>query len=261
LVVVINMASIGVPIPASFTANGNMTVEVYPEESFVWSAADFEAINGSMSASVFNNAFVLTEEADGSSVVELKVAMATDAAKVAAFKNAIASSLAGAAKAGDAQTLKAFLEAYAVGELQDDLASNGIPDPIEADAVKSTDLYRFTAALDCSDGAAALWTAMTDASAAARNIIVRQFPRTRFEAPLAEGAAPVMPGMAGDTVTFRFNISQSYDKVVLADGAATLVEGSSVKESGSNYLPNGLAISPVKTVNQRSVNLKITLMA
>lgn len=243
------MSNIAVPMSASFTANGQMTVEALPEESFSWASANFNAVDGAMTAAVFNAAFTVTEENPDSETASLTVAMNESGAE--AFKNAIAQSLATCTD-GNGQTLKAFLEDFAVDELAASLASNGIPDPIEADKVKSTELDRFDAANDCSAGAAELWTAMSAESAqAGRDIIIRQFPRSRFS---PETGAAAMPALAGDSVTFRFNISQKYDKVIVAEGAAT------GQGTVSSY-PSDVTLTGAnrKDVTSQTVNLKVIL--
>jgi hypothetical protein len=261
------MVNIGIPIAGSIDASGTATLETLPTESFTWTGADV-TIAGEMSANTFKNAFVLSEETDNG-VAELTVAMALDGSGI--FMAALKALLDGGAKYVDAaggdpagfskaamvegsSTLQAYLESYAQAQIDADLASNGIPANVEAEHVINLALSHFGD--DASAGVVALWNAMNAANKSANmNIIARQIPRSRY----GEEFASDLKVMAGDVITFRFNVTQQYkvsQKEADATGAGVLAELGTPAEP---IYPGVNGAYGAYFVNSRAVDLKITL--
>jgi hypothetical protein len=235
----INMsATVGIPIAADFNVDGQVSVEALPHESFVWTGAHFTVANATMDASVFNAAFDLSE---GIADASASLIVTMDPSGALAFRNALTSSLFGGVDAAN-KSLKVFLEEYAKAELDTHLADNNIPDAIEAEEVTDISLNNFL--VDCSQGALNMWTNLVAAATttpAKLNIIARQFPRARFQT--AGEASLAMPGIAGDKITFRFNINQTYTSLNITEGLPTGVDGATVGDYPTNQSGTGYGVS------------------
>lgn len=246
------MANVGIPVSADFTASGAFNVEALPQESFTWLGAHYTVDNAEMDASVFNAAFDLSEN-EVDAIATLNVAMTAGGQND--FRLALRNALLngdGADASDNKMTLKLFLEGYAKAELDTHLATNGIPDAIEAEEVTAITLNDMEE--DCSQGALNMWTNMNAVNnSASLNIIARQFPRERFQA--AGESSLAMPGQAGDKITFRFGISQSYDALNITQGAATGVQTTSVTSADYPASQTGKSYG----ISARSIDVVVTL--
>lgn len=235
-------ASIGVPISAHFNSAGTAVVEVISPESFVWTGAD-KTINHTMSAATFNDAFVLSEDPANDAAADLAVSMSSDVSKQAAFREALKVALVNGE--GD---LQAWLEGFAQAELDESLANNGIPAAVEGEVVTSISITDF--AEDASGGAATMWNNMAAANESDYlNIIARQIPRNRFP----ETFDGKMYAATGDTVTFRFNIDQTYG---ISTAATAPLTGAGVAGAADGLSTNaGTNVG----ITSRAIDLVLTL--
>jgi hypothetical protein len=206
--------AITVPTTGSISVAGTATLDTVNDHSFSFANAADVTFNGSIAAATLKGAFVVS----GSSTSDQNFAV-TRAANTSALASALSSAIQGAISAADgysnANNASPFnpknLQNYLLNLAQHDMDTALETDNIAASlsavqmgAVALTDL-----ADACDSGASDLVDAISDAHAAT---IALQYDNARWE---PQGTADStlsteIPFLSGDTVTFRFYISQTY---------------------------------------------------
>lgn len=251
------MASIGIPIAGSFETAGTAGLETLPQEVFEWTGAN-AIFAGSMTVDEFKNAFLLSEPAQDASA---SVNVSMDASGAADFMAALLNAMDGAAKyvSGDdsamvagSSTLQEYLQSRAQSDLTADISENGIAGNIEAEALTDALLTDF--AEDASGGINQLWDDMVAQNNAPKlNIIARQLSASRYLTEVGETFSDRLPVLAGDEITFRFVISQTYEVSALrasATGEATGAVTYPITAPTVTYGVGALAIDLKLTLTQ-----------
>lgn len=269
------VALVGIPISGSITADGTAALQTIPQESFVWSGANAK-FACTMDVDKFIAAFTLSQvevdacgelvvsmDADGKDDFKAELLRALDVdGKLMVTTDPVVDLLvfskyltAGA----NGSKVQEYLESWAQAELDADLSGNGIAAELEAEHVAALALTEF--GVDASAGVAQLWVDMNAANATPNmNIIARQFSHARYmEQPTAnsEGEYSVasrLPAKAGDIITFRFNIDQTYT-VSQYEQAATGAAAGAIASTLGAYPGFGTGYG----VAVRAVDLVLTL--
>lgn len=214
------MVAIVVPTAGAISVNATATLETNKAQSFAFTNGADMTFNGSLGLSAIKNAFTVT----GSSTSAENFAV-TKSSNSGALATALASAIRAAVSTGAGHAnpnnynlapigsvLSAYLLNVGQWEMDQDLNSDSIADSLAAAQMKSLVLTDLVSA--CSDGASGLVSAISDAQA---GTIALQYNNARWltETNGDSAVSPKIPFNAGDTVLFRFYISQTY--VVTAD--------------------------------------------
>jgi hypothetical protein len=250
-------ATITMPFSASFNTAGAGTLETVEKQTFQWMEDASLNVAADMSLSAFKNAFVLSQEEAGDPSAALVVSVTDSSANIAAFKAALTSALADASGAGGV-SIRHWLEGDANESIQDFIASNGVPGALEASAVvfglTKFDVPLEDADADISLGAAAMWTSIVNGTDDLRRLIALQLNSTKFP----DVFSSELPVADGDTVLFRFVITQSY---TISDAPVDLVTSDPVDGKHEDALAPAAPTFTLGYNATRTVDLRVTLKA
>jgi hypothetical protein len=228
------MVAIVVPTAGAISVNATAVLETNKAQSFAFSNGADMTFNGSLGLSAIKNAFTVTGSTTSSENFSV-----TKSSNSGALATALATAIRGAVStaAGHANPnnynlapIGSFLSAYLLNvgqfEMDQDLNGDSIADSLAAAQMKSLELTNLVSA--CSTGASGLVSAISDAQA---GTIALQFNNARWltETNGTSALSPKIPFNVGDTVLFRFYISQTY--VVSADPHAE--DGAPAVSSGA----------------------------
>lgn len=208
------MATINCPVPVSVNADGTAKLELITLEGVVITGSEETfAIELSLSDPVFSAFSVADGSADASAnpIVSLT--------NPDAFGDALGSAAAAAMKG--AESLPAWLLAFAKTSIEGALNANGMSDTAEAEEIHALEHAGFE--VDAQTGSKAM-AAVLAANADKRNVLLTQFPPTRFDA--SDAAIVVLPYQVGDKFVVQFVITQAIDlsstqiDITGAEGAA-----------------------------------------
>ena len=209
------MAAIVVPTAGAISVNATAVLETNKAQSFTFSNAADMTFNGSLSLSAIKNAF--TVSGSSTSAENFSVTLSSSSGALAtALSAAIRAALStGAGESNPngyhlapiGSVLSAYLLNIGQWEMDQDLNTDTIADSLAAAQMKSLVLTDLTDA--CDDGADTLVSNISNAQA---GTIALQFDNARWltEPNGASALSPKIPFNVGDTVLFRFNISQTY---------------------------------------------------
>jgi hypothetical protein len=249
------MVAIVVPTAGAISVNATAVLETNKAQSFVFSNEPDMTFNGSLGLSAIKNAFDVTgstTSAENFSVTLSSSSGALATALDAAIRAAV-STAAGHANPNNynpapiGSILSAYLLNVGQYEMDQDLNADSIADSLAAAQMKSLQLTDLASA--CGEGASNLVSAISNAQA---GTIALQYDNARWltEPNGASALSPKIPFNVGDTVLFRFNISQTY--VVTADphdedGAPAVASGAgtttgAVQSTGPSVNSSGYTV-------------------
>jgi hypothetical protein len=249
------MSAIVVPTTGSISAAGTATLDTVKDHTFAFSNDPNISFAGTIAASALKGAFVVSGTSIANqdfSVARAEDTSALESALSASIQAAI-SSAAGYTNANNAspfspKTLENYLLNLAQHDMDEALETDNIAASLSAvqmGAVTLTDLPDA-----CDTGASGLVGAISGAHAAT---IALQYDNARWESQEGGGAdaglSTQIPFMAGDTVTFRFYISQTYsvsaapDTVTGAAATAAALSGDNAAQSGGVQQGSGPSVT------------------
>jgi hypothetical protein len=209
------MVAIIVPTTGTVNVNATAVLETNKAQSFAFSNAADMTFNGSLGLSAIRNAFDVTGSTTSSENFSVTLSSSKGALATAldAAIRAATSTAAGHANpnnynlAPSGSILSAYLLNVGQYEMDQDLNSDSIADSLAAAQMKSLELTDLESA--CSTGASGLVDAISNAQA---GTIALQYNNARWitETNGTSALSPKIPFNAGDTVLFRFYISQTY---------------------------------------------------
>jgi hypothetical protein len=228
------MSSITVPAIGIFDVNGTATVEAANAQSFSFTTPADMTFSGTISAASLKSAFDVSGDSDNTLSLEVSV---TDGAALAnalsAAMQAATSDAPGESNANDynaapsGSLLSAYLMNIAQHGLDGDLGQDGIANALSAAQVGELALDDLDE--DCDTGAADL---VGNIDATHAKTIALQLPHSRWIAEAGADSAQLnyIPFLAGDNITFRFYITQTYS----VTSKAVAVAGSAASASTAN---------------------------
>ena len=249
-----------VPLSATFTANGTANLKQVQQEEVTALAADYDLYISDAAANDVFKAFSIAEgTSDASADVIVSVVAAGENAVKAALKAALEAAAGGyqATSGAGGSTLKARMEAYVKQQVETDLASSGLFNILEAEALLDVDISNGAIG---TNGSAAMWTALAAQTSgignAILNCIATQLPYAQYN-DISGGGNLDAAFAVGDKLVFNFTINTTL---------AVTPQNQDV--TGAGEVATGFATGPVAGANaqaafnsaqkSRTFNLHIT---
>jgi hypothetical protein len=201
--------NVNVPFQATIALDGTVSIKTIKAEQYNLGPAD-ATFTGTLRDAILD-AFVVSnnESSEVANVaVDVSGANLEDAIESLAFELCTAYKGNTLPTASNMTTLKQYLLDFATSQLNAQLATNGIADTLEADAVEnSIDLPQFPT--DMSGGSAGMFDGVKALNPNIRALLATQINNSKWEsATTLDSQLPLYDGL--DTMTFQFIITQHY---------------------------------------------------
>jgi len=241
--------NVNVPVQITVALDGTVTLQTIKSEQYNLGPAD-ASFTGNLRDALLD-AFVVSNN-QGSESPNIAVDLCGNT--VAAAQANLADEMRHAPKVGTTGTanmvsLKQYLLAFATSQLNAQLATNGIADTLEADAVENgIDLPNFHS--DICGGAISMFDGISALAPHIRALLATQINSSRWEsASTLDSELPLFDG--GDSMTFQFIITQHY--AVSEEAVSNFSD-----PSNNNIQGVGPGVAPTHyTVATRTVDLKL----
>lgn len=252
------MPAINVPFVAAMSASGTAALETVQADTYAFTASADIVYKNTLPADVIA-AFVLSEEAALNGTVALNVTMSGRAAFATALKGAIdaaeldsqASPLAAPYAATAKESLVAYLQHFAASAIDGHLADNGIPGALEANMVKN-----MAVSVASQAGAEAMYDGLAGLSGEVLRLVATQIPKANYP----EVFSSALPINSGDSMVFRFNITNTVTVSEDAKNLTTLggADGAQANGSGPGVVGPSKTAAGHYTVGNRVLELILT---
>ena len=242
--------TVNVPFQATIALDGTVSLKTIKAEQYNLGPAD-ATFTGTLRDALLD-AFVVSNN-EGSEVANIAVdisgAKLEDAIENLAFELCTAyKGTTPPATSSAMTTLKQYLLAFATSQLNAQLATNGIADTLEADAIENgIDLPQFPT--DMSGGSADMFDGIESLNPNIRALLATQINSSKWEsASTLDSELPLYDG--NDTMTFQFIVTQHY---AVSENAGYNFDIS------NNAVPGvGPGVAPTHyTVATRTIDLKL----
>lgn len=240
--------NVNVPCQVTIALDGTVSIQTIKTEQYNLAPAD--ATFSAPLRDAILDAFVVSNN-EGSEVANIAVDICGNSAIVNAAIAALSAQLVLAHKgeepeeADDMITLKQYLMDFAATQLNKQLATNGIADTLEADAVENgIDLPDFVE--DMSGGSSSMFDGVGALTPSVRALLATQINSSKWEsASTKQSELPLKD--SNDSLTFQFIITQHY---AVSETAKANYDGS------GNIQGVGPGVAPTHyTVETRTVDL------
>lgn len=203
-------SSVIVPLSATFTADGTANLKQVQQEAVAALSADYDLYISDAAANDVFKAFEIAEgTADASADVIVSVVAGNEAIVKAALKAALEAALGGASATSGAggALLKTRMESYVKQQVETDLASSGLFNILEAEALLDVAIPNADIG---TNGSVAMWTALATQTPgignAILNCIATQLPYGQYN-DISGGGNLNSAFAVGDKLVFNFTIN------------------------------------------------------